>query len=246
VSQKSSIATNFSKKIALYESNASIQRAVSKELFEGSDLKGFSSLLDIGCGSGFLIDRALERGFGGEIYGIDISKKAIQECTMKYKNGTFECVDAESFESPFRYDIVVSSFVFQWFDDPLKAIKKYKNMLNKNGLFLLALPIEGSLKEFDLKGEGFEFMTFPHSPSVKKIFKDEFGEFNYKKGCFKEYHKSALCALRSIKNIGATYRVEKSKSFTETKKTLSICEERFLEERGFPLTFEVAFFEGRV
>ncbi len=143
------LSLRFSRAFDTYERWALPQKKSAEILLEMKRVCGIA--LDVGCGTGFA-SRGLER-----VVGLDISKGMAR--VYKERFGRVVLGNAEHL--PFKdkqFDLVVSNFSLHWTD-----IKKSLPELIRvcKGQLLLAIPIEGSLKEL-----GF---PFPHKEEVLGI-----------------------------------------------------------------------------
>lgn len=103
------------------------------DFLTGSIKKG--RLLDIGCGSGYLIEGAVKRGFRGE--GLDPSEEAVEFCkrrNLKVKNGFLQ----EKYYPPETFDVIVASHVLEHVADPNKFLFICRKILKRDGLLCLA------------------------------------------------------------------------------------------------------------
>jgi ubiquinone/menaquinone biosynthesis C-methylase UbiE len=98
-------------------------------------------LLDLGCGTGWTLRYAANRGHG-EFYGVDISSTMIERAQAKsrgYANLHFYKSRVE--ELPFDdevFDVVISSYAFHHFSNPEKALREANRVLKQNGkLYIL-------------------------------------------------------------------------------------------------------------
>jgi SAM-dependent methyltransferase len=102
-------------------------------------------ILDIGCSSGiFLLD--LENlGFNSDnLFGIDISQKAIANCKQNGLLNTF-VMDAQEITLTQKFDIIVASDCLEHLQDDEKALKNWNNLLNTNGTMYVFVPAFSSL-----------------------------------------------------------------------------------------------------
>ena len=98
------------------------------------------SILEIGCGNGWLLRKALQ-SFNSSIgLGIDGSKKMILNAHSFSDTGNYECSDISKWRSKDRYDIIMSMEVLYYLMDPLDTIKRYcRTNLNDNGIFIMGI-----------------------------------------------------------------------------------------------------------
>ena len=118
------------------EKYSSIARA-DKILDKVRRYKNLGNLLDIGCGLGFLLDRAIEKNW--KTIGIDISDYAIKECKkrrLSVKKGSIEEVNL-----PNNYfDVIIATDVLEHIFDPIIFIKKVHKLLKIGGVLVIEVP----------------------------------------------------------------------------------------------------------
>ena len=96
-------------------------------------------VLDVGCGPGFFLRSAQERGW--EVYGVDISHEAIY-----FSKNTLGLT--RTFESTLRkmnfqdryFDVVTFWNALDFFLNPLDELKETKRILKENGLIFVRVP----------------------------------------------------------------------------------------------------------
>jgi SAM-dependent methyltransferase len=111
----------------------------SKSRREIRFLRRFSSggkLLDIGCSTGSFVRAALDAGFDAE--GVDISSPAI---TCGKKLGLpLRCLDVLNDPLPDQYDIVSMWATLEHLPDPMRHLKRARDLLRPGGLLLVSVP----------------------------------------------------------------------------------------------------------
>ncbi len=91
-------------------------------------------LLDVGCGSGYLIEEAIGHGFQGE--GLDPSKEAVEFCqrrNLKVKCGFLQ----EKYYPAGTFDVVVASHVLEHVADPERFLHICRKLLKRGGVLCL-------------------------------------------------------------------------------------------------------------
>jgi len=103
-------------------------------------------VLDLGCGTGALLDRILRLNAPFEKYtGIDISPDMLKRALAKYSDERilFYCLDINSEPLPTgNFDLIVSAWAFEHFDDPKSVVIKAWEQLNPGGSMLLLFEID--------------------------------------------------------------------------------------------------------
>lgn len=104
-----------------------------------------SKVLDIGCSSGIFLKDLEKLGFKPEnLFGIDISDKAIENCKA---NGIQNCfvMDAQNITLTETFDIIIASDCLEHLQDDTKALKNWKNLLKIGGTMYVFVPAFMSL-----------------------------------------------------------------------------------------------------
>lgn len=100
----------------------------------------YSNILDVGCGTGNLLLKVIEKNKKTNIYGIDMSPDMldIAKIKMKYTNATLIEADAENL--PFAddfFDVVICIESFHNYSNKEKALLEIKRVLKNNGRFII-------------------------------------------------------------------------------------------------------------
>jgi 2-polyprenyl-3-methyl-5-hydroxy-6-metoxy-1,4-benzoquinol methylase len=114
-------------------------------------------ILDVGCGVGFFLEQAKNRGW--DVYGTEYSKKAIEICREKgidMKEGVLVSDDFDISD----FDVITSFEVIEHINNPVDEIEEIKKLLRKGGLFYCTTPNFNSLLRFYLK-DAYEFINYP-------------------------------------------------------------------------------------
>jgi ubiquinone/menaquinone biosynthesis C-methylase UbiE len=106
-------------------------------------------ILDLGCGTGDLINYLLKKNKTALFWGVDVSKENIQRAERKKrsKNQKFMVGDAEHlpFENNF-FDEVYCYEVLEHVENLQKVLSEVKRILKKRGKFILTVPLKESEK----------------------------------------------------------------------------------------------------
>lgn len=98
-----------------------------------------TKVLDIACGVGEWLSACLEQK--AEIFGVDLSKKAIEVCKTIFETGEFYVSPAETL--PFednKFDVVTCLGSLEHFIDQSKALKEMIRVAKKDAIFVILVP----------------------------------------------------------------------------------------------------------
>ncbi len=133
-----------------------IIRALQHQLNIGKIMKE-SKVIDIGCGSGFLLNRIYTEIPNNrfEFYGVDFSEKAIEKAKKKYPNFHFYCEDGASthFDAG-GFDVVISYGTYEHFSKPQDGINELGRLLREGGPYFCMMPTLG-IDRTDRDDEGW-------------------------------------------------------------------------------------------
>lgn len=103
-------------------------------------------VLDIGCHGGTFTKKILSTIGGGEIYGIDISPKAVALASRRIPSGHFQIADAQNL--PFKdgyFSAVFCLEVLEHIDNPRDVLEGMKRVLKPDGYALILVPTDNFL-----------------------------------------------------------------------------------------------------
>jgi len=113
---------------------------VVKKILSDFDIEG-KSVLEVGCGFGDNLLYCKERK-ARYIEGFDISSESIKIAKSKLrdeKNVLFHKCSFEEYEAGRKFDIIIGWGIFEYFDNPLEALKKMNKLLSEKGKMLLLI-----------------------------------------------------------------------------------------------------------
>lgn len=98
------------------------------------------NVLDIGCSSGILLLELKNIGYNiKNLYGIDISEKAIINCKENGIENAY-VMDAQSINLDKKFDIIIASDCLEHILDDEKALKNWHTLLKPNGTLYVFVP----------------------------------------------------------------------------------------------------------
>ena len=131
------IRDNFSRSAAHYEKYADIQAKLAQELLEEIIGAGYTAneVLDIGCGTGWLLGELKRFLPQSRLWGLDISLAMARKTKAKIE----DVLAADATFLPFKdkaLDLVLSNAVYQWVPDLEAAFKEAHRILKFGGCFM--------------------------------------------------------------------------------------------------------------
>lgn len=101
----------------------------------------YKNVLEIGCGSGKVYQRLLEKGFKGNYSGIEMAEAVIQSNRTSFPGATWEAASVYDYcEKVSGFDCCFSLFVLEHLIYPEEALKKMLATLKPGGHLLLVFP----------------------------------------------------------------------------------------------------------
>lgn len=91
-----------------------------------------TSVLDVGCGEGFTLQRLIREGMGGKLEGIDYSKEAISIGKKLFPHLLLK--QGSIYNLPYKdnaFDIVLSTEVLEHLENPKKALREILRVSKK-------------------------------------------------------------------------------------------------------------------
>lgn len=136
---KDLIKKRFSRKLKSYNDNARIQKQMAENLIKLLDSFNFSSVLEIGCGTGLLTNIVNEKIKYKKYTAIDIVPECKSYIEMVNPKIEFISSDIEIYiENLQTYDLIISNASLQWVENLPEFIEKLILKLNPNGVLLFS------------------------------------------------------------------------------------------------------------
>ena len=134
------VQTEYSHLAKQYDSRWSFYvNATIGETLNRLEINQGERILDLGCGTGVLIQRLLQVSPEIEIVGIDTSAEMLEIAKQKLPESVelkLGSADNLPFVSNY-FDIVVSTSAFHFFRDPSQALQEAKRVLKPNGRLVI-------------------------------------------------------------------------------------------------------------
>ena len=107
-------------------------------------------ILDIGCGTGQLVNEISKSYEEVNYLGIDVASNMISEAksnNLKDKNIKFKTCGIEKFNTKDKFDIIICTHAFPYYPNKEEILKKMYKMCNKNANIIIVNSSTNSLKD---------------------------------------------------------------------------------------------------
>ena len=150
LSWKDNVVQNFDQKSTRYDLNCDIQKTIAQRLSNSLPDKNITDILEIGCGTGNMTKHLLAKYPNQNFCISDISPSMIKSAKAKFPQGNinWNVTDGENIKTSERYDLIVASMVFQWFEDIEVTLQTLSSLLKPNGTIFYSIPGPESFKEW--------------------------------------------------------------------------------------------------
>lgn len=240
------VARAFSSAHNTYAQHAVLQRDVARWLSEHITTHHIEeSIVDIGCGTGFMAECLPEHS----LIGLDIAPDLLKQCASH--PNVSQTMLADMHALPFAQNSVAnvcSSLALQWTEHPTTPLKNIAHILKPNGQCFFTVPLLGSLKEMD-----YCWQASGQNTAMNPLFSlDDWARWCAQSGLnvisntqktFTHYYPTAREAFLSLKRTGAHHRFPlnndlKKPSYACLKKRILAYDE-LKTSKGFPLSFNI-------
>ncbi len=216
-----------------------------------------SCIIDLGCGTGLLSARLLQRYPDASLVGIDLAPGMVKYCRQHFgtnPRARFVTGDVEDSGMMIpQANLIASSCVAQWFADLPATIEMWAQSLVPGGLMAFACLLQGSFCELDAAYYGalqcsFHGLRLPNPETMPLLFRASgLNPIACTEDDVIAHYRSSRAALRSFQQIGAVFQGQpghKSLGPTALRRLISFYD-RHIDARGLaPVTHRVQYIIG--
>ena len=129
----SQIANRYDRRWSFYV-NTTIQKTLDR-----LEIASKERILDLGCGTGTLIEHLLQMFPEAEVVGIDVSEEMLKVAKQKLSESVeLKLGSADNLPFPNNsFDVIVSTSVFHYFRDPIRVLQEVKRVLKPYGRLVI-------------------------------------------------------------------------------------------------------------
>ena len=234
------IHQRFSRSLTTYQDAAVVQKRMAGKLCEllkqATATRDFGTVLELGCGTGFLTD-AFKGCFSWEsLHLYDL----IAECSRYHAqrpNTRFQVADINVFDDYPPADLILAGATFQWVHDMDALLERLARILKPGGLLAFTTFAPGNVKEVStITGVGLSYLT--EGQISKKLTETGFHRITLETLTLTEHFCSPRAVLAHLKATGVT---ASSENRVWTKASLSAFEKHYdafkTSDGYYPLTY---------
>jgi malonyl-CoA O-methyltransferase len=251
---KSQVRRHFSCHAEEYDRYARIQQKVAEQLADrlSEDLQPCQLALEIGCGTGMLSRQVLRHQPDLLLVLTDLAHGMSRLVQQQFP--VCPVCDTDAATLPFldqRFNLVLSSSVYQWLNDLPGAFAEVARVLTPGGTFAVALFGEKTL--YELREAHQQALGPRHShgqsfPGMEQVAAAAAGLFEIDLLCTEfeiEWHAAVPDLLRNLKRIGAQNasqdRPQGLASRQVMQRMIEYYQQQFGADNGIPATYEVIY-----
>lgn len=146
-------------------------RYFRKKVDKIEQLHSRGKILDVGCGLGFFLEAAREKGW--EVQGVEVSKYAASYVSRNLKIKVFQSTLENLHLPPKSFDVITLFALVEHLVNPLQTLLEVKRLLKPGGLLVLTTPNQGSVTTKILGSRWFQYKYQGHlyffNPKTLKI-----------------------------------------------------------------------------
>ena len=134
---------------ASYANRSGLQQEMGTKLMKMTTIKEGSTVLDLGCGTGYLTKVLSEKvGPEGKVVAIDPDGERLKIAKQKYSATNIEYIQADDQTFPsMMYDLVFANQVIHWIPDQRATLKRVYDNLSTGGEFAFTTDIDDGSRE---------------------------------------------------------------------------------------------------
>lgn len=256
------IREKFSRASGEYDEHALLQMQIADELCDRLiPLDSIQRVLDIGMGTGYLLDKLKKKYPGLIIYGLDLAWGMLEKSKNRLPMANLTQADAKHLPfSSETFEMAISNLTYQWVSDLEPAFEEARRALSRKGKFYFTIFSQNTLSELResifgvLNTNGSVNLSpvanLPDKYAIENLLKKSgFKNIEIDLKIFRCFYSDLLELLNWLKIIGANkywlnnfYNGLSARCFIND--IIKYYEQKFSDSGKIFATFEVLFVEA--
>lgn len=240
---KRAIANAFSRAACQYNLHAEFQRQCGQRLLAMLQIKQPGRVLDAGCGTG--IFSGYWRQQGNEVTALDLSAAMLTQARISQTASHYILGDMEDLPlATGQFDLCWSNLALQWCGNLQQALSELYRVTAADGTLAFTTLAEGSLAEMHQAWQAVDqHLHVNLYPNVQQIISaSPCQHIRWQQQTLTLNFPDILTAMRSVKNVGATYLYSGRRQATLTRGQLQRLALAWPQRNGrFTLSWQVVF-----
>lgn len=141
MNQAFKIQRSFSKSSQKYDEHSQLHRSIADELVSNFSLETLPrTILDVGCGTGYVTARLKEQWPQAKVIGVDFAQGMLEKAQATHPD--IDWILADSASLPFadnHADLLVSNLSYQWAEDLAKVLAEARRVMVPGGVLAATL-----------------------------------------------------------------------------------------------------------
>lgn len=251
-SRQRRISEGFSRAAASYDNEAVLQRQVADALLDSLPAACRpGTLLDVGCGTGYVASRLVQR-FDAAAIGLDLAPGMLEVARRRHAGLPIRWIAGSAERLPLAgrsLDLVASSLALQWCDSLHGFLRQAARVLRPHGWLAFTTLCAGSLEELRQAWRAVDSGRHVNDFPTESALHAALAQPGWRLHCCDvvtrhTWHADTKSALRSLKRIGANtvtvHPAAKELSGRHRLSRLAGALETFRETSGIPTRYRVA------
>lgn len=245
------VAESFSRAASSYDAAAQLQRNIGAALLATLPESITGTVLDVGCGTGFITGQLLEKYDGSvDMVALDFAAGMLDRTHQQYVSAL--CVQADMESLPFADNSahwIVSNLALQWASDVAQCFQQWRRVLQPDGHLLFSTFLPGTLRELESSWQAVdESVHVNHfvekAALVSALQNAGFASVETVCATHTLYYPELAELTRELKSIGARNMNHGQPTGLTGKRRwqqLQAAYEALRAARGLPATYEVLY-----
>jgi malonyl-CoA O-methyltransferase len=198
------IARHFSSHARDYDNLALMQKDIADRLLKLIPDRDYLTILDIGCGTGYMCRQLKKRFPAAQVTGVDIASEMLQRAMAEDPEGNYICEDFTKMDMQGkRYDLIVSASALHWIDDINQILEKYHSLCGMMAYAVFTAPSLGSLRQAFL--DAYKLAGLPCREHILSFPDSKQLPYVVERLRYQQDYSSWRDAFKALKAIGGNY-----------------------------------------